>query len=504
MTFAWRPSNCLADGEVVSLVQLAGNFTEWKPVNMTPPPCPKPRLLSSSSTSSDYVALGDLQPNSNLNHLGYWTLQRFLSPGNYEYKYVVTSKNEQEDGKETVAWVHDSTKESKPDGMGGTGRNNVLQVEAYHKGIGGSMSLSRTISRDDTTSEVSVISDDDSDVDEDISIIQKEEGTGDGWVILSRKSTLPSQEEAIIRVREPSNGSDHTESQRSSESSIEIIDAPESLLESKESQLLDTEVGKHESHSRVSTTTPVRSPGCDIERTFLAPSDYQKRLTDLGFVPVKHFRDEILDDSYYDFCPSNIPGNGIAEINTNSIKNEYLLLSNDHWLLQRNGDWGLKYPVNSKHSLPPNLDSNIIHSPIAQNDSQINKMTLYHETSCADDIISKLKAIAPSAIKDDATLNQLLLSGILRPFAKLRTSRNCFKLSHIETSRGLEEKTNANYDVNIIVERTSWGCLIGEIEVIVESQNEVAMAAAEIERLARILDFKPLDLSRMINCVGNE
>ena len=61
VTFAWRPSSCLADGEVVTLVQLAGVFTKWEPVNMTPPPSSlKSRSLSVSSTSSDCAVSEDM------------------------------------------------------------------------------------------------------------------------------------------------------------------------------------------------------------------------------------------------------------------------------------------------------------------------------------------------------------------------------------------------------------------------------------------------------------
>ena len=498
VTFAWRPSSCLDKGEVLNHVQLAGNFTGWRPINMIPPPCTKPRSLSTSSTSSDYVAFGECQPKSNLNQLGYWTLQRFLAPGSYEYKYVVTSTNEV-DGKENVVWLHDCGKESKPDGMGSMGRNNVLHVEDYHKGKGGSMSLSRTTSRDDNASEEPETSDEESEESEGIGIIQTDEISGDGWVILSRKPFTPVQEDASVRLRKTSSDSDHTEklSKRSSESSIEIISTPESLSISKEYHIVDTEVNKREGSSRVSTTTPARSPGCDIERKFVAPSDYHDRLTSLGFMPVKHFRDEILDDCYYDFFQSKVLANVRDEMDVESMNKEYLLLSNDHWLRQRNGDWELKYPVHSKYSSPSSSNWDVANTSSAQNKSSISKMTLYHETTCPDDITSKLKLITPSMINDGDNLNQLLASGMLRPLAKLRTSRNYFKLDNNRLSNETEKKPSVYCDVNIIIEMTSWGCLIGEIEVIVESQNEVAVAAAEIDRLAEILGFKPLQLACM-------
>ena len=84
---------------------------------------------------------------------------------------VVTSTKEKNGGLQNEVWLQDVTKESKPDGMGAEGRNNVLHVEDFHKGKGGSISLSRTVSHDEAGSETSDISDDDTD--EDISIIQK-------------------------------------------------------------------------------------------------------------------------------------------------------------------------------------------------------------------------------------------------------------------------------------------------------------------------------------------
>ena len=489
VTFAWRPSNSLGDGEVIKLVQLAGNFSEWQPIDMTPPPLPKTRSMSCSSASSDCGGSDNMNLSPNLNHLGYWTLQRFLSPGSYEYKYVVTSANQNNGGSENVVWLHDVTKDSKPDGMGGSGRNNILQVEDFHDGKGDSISLSRTLSHDEATTGPSDISDD-SDEDEDISIIQKGEVSGDGWVVLSRNREFVSQEKDDTRERKSSSDSDETDkiSVRSSESSIEIIEGPDSSQGSRGSQCNDTDISKRELPSRKSTMTPARAPGCDIERKFLAPSDYLKRLKDSGFVPVKHFRDEILDDCYYDFVPTNT-----ASKETGGLVNEYPLLSNDHWLRQRNDDWELKYPVNSDHSLPSSLNSNAVSHLVSHYESQkFGKMVLYHQTTCPDDILAKLKIITLSAIKDGESLNDLLSNGLLRPFSKIQTSRNCFKYN--DTS---EKISNSRCDVNIIVEMTSWGCLIGEIEVIVESKQEVSLAFQEIDRLSKILAFEPLDLTKM-------
>ena len=506
VTFAWRPSSCLADGEVVTLVQLAGVFTKWEPVNMTPPPSSlKSRSLSVSSTSSDCAVSEDKEKKSNLNHLGYWTLQRFLSPGSYEYKYVVTSKNEGKGtGDQNVKWLYDPTKENQPDGMGGDGRNNIVHVEDFHKGKGGSLSLSRTFSHDDGASEISNISDDDSD--DDISIIQKEDAAGDGWVILSRIPKPPSSDEEHGKERKQSTDSEKTDkmSQGSSESSIEIISGPDSSQRSTESKCNDTDSSKGRSHSRVSTTTPMRSPGCDIERKFIAPKDYKTRLEEAGFVPARHFRDEVLDDCYFECDPSNCA----EKTDSGSLSNEYILLSNDHWLRQRNGDWELRYPLN----VDQNTNSSAINNamPSSTESLKFDKMILYHQTTCPDDILSKLKAIIPSTINDGVSLNDLLSNGILRPFSKLQTRRHCFKYGtkYLEENlwnKILEQNQNSSSccDVNIVVETTEGGCLIAEIEVIVASKYELPGASIEIDRLANSLGFEKLDLCQLVDRVKN-
>ena len=68
---------------------------------------------------------------------------------------------------------------------------------------------------------------------------------------------------------------------------------------------------------------------------------------------------------------------------------------------------------------------------------------IYHLKNCdeiwhagdigSQEVAEKLKAIAPSMIKDGDNLNHLLSSEILKPFAKLRTSRK-FKI-YVRTSR---------------------------------------------------------------------
>jgi hypothetical protein len=73
---------------VVEKVQLAGSFTQWKPVEME------------KNSAADEK----------------WALKLDLSPGEYEFKFVV-------DGN----WVHDELLPTKPNEEGS--KNNVIKVE---------------------------------------------------------------------------------------------------------------------------------------------------------------------------------------------------------------------------------------------------------------------------------------------------------------------------------------------------------------------------------------
>ena len=99
----------------------------------------------------------------------------------------------------------------------------------------------------------------------------------------------------------------------------------------------------------------------------------------------------------------------------------FSFISQDFWLRQRNGDWELKYPVGPQ----PSEDAS----------------TLYHETSNTDDILAKIRGILPTIVDgfevfggntDDVTknredLNQMLESGLLKPFAQIDTKRQWFQ-----------------------------------------------------------------------------
>lgn len=217
----------------------------------------------------------------------------------------------------------------------------------------------------------------------------------------------------------------------SSEEDWEIVDRPASKLDN------------------------TKTPCLEVERKFVVPSNYRERLADNGFTMVKEF-DEVLVDKYFDTA-------------------DHALLSQDHWLRQRNGDWELKYPVGPLH---PTGGS-----------------TLYHETSNPDDILSKLKPLIRhdefevfdttgqgvdqvAASDKKACLNELVLEEVLTAFAHLETKRQCYNKE----------------DVNIVIDVTDWGYSIGEIEVMIEDHSQVAEAIQKIENLAQQLDFTRMDL----------
>ena len=101
-----------------------------------------------------------------------------------------------------------------------------------------------------------------------------------------------------------------------------------------------------------------KTQNIEVERKFLVPDNYHDRLISHGFRLEQEF-DEVLVDKYFD-------------------THKHHLLKEDFWLRQRNGDWELKYPVGTR--------------------SRDGKgSTIYHETSCVDDIMLKIQPILEMA-----------------------------------------------------------------------------------------------------------
>ena len=177
-------------------------------------------------------------------------------------------------------------------------------------------------------------------------------------------------------------------------------------------------------------------------------------------------------------------------IDNNTENSDYLLLQNDHWLRKRNGCWEMKYPIKSnamKCVENGNSTTESLHKD--------SKTDMYHETSEEKSILSKIKAISPttfnnSASEDKSQLDDLVTNGKLWPFAEIDTNRKEYQLLP-GTKSGIkkENKTNKQHTVTVVIDATSWGFLIGEVEILVREKEDVDSAKSQIELIAKELEF---------------
>ena len=174
----------------------------------------------------------------------------------------------------------------------------------------------------------------------------------------------------------------------------------------------------------ISTPSPKTST-IEIERKFIVPDNFHEKIIAQGYQMQKVY-DEVLVDKYYD-------------------THEHVLINNDYWLRQRNGDWELKYPVGSSHE---------------------QGSSVYHETTCLEEINNRISPFLPNC-----DLKKLLDNGKLKAFA------------HLETKR----KNYTKEDVNIVIDATDWGHIVGEIEIVVTETNSIAEATQRIEKIAASL-----------------
>ena len=52
-----------------------------------------------------------------------------------------------------------------------------------------------------------------------------------------------------------------------------------------------------------------------------------------------------------------------------------------------------------------------------------------------------------------------------------------------------ENKTNWQHIVTVVIDATSWGFLIGEVEILVQEEEDVESAISQIELIAKELEF---------------
>lgn len=179
------------------------------------------------------------------------------------------------------------------------------------------------------------------------------------------------------------------------------------------------------------------TPTIEVERKFMVPDNYKEILLKNGFELRQEF-DEVLVDTYFD-------------------SHEHHLIKVDHWLRKRNGDWELKYPVGTTEHR--------------------GNTSIYHETTDLEDVLQLLKPILNS---EDESLSEMVNKKLLEPFA------------HLETKR----KNYHKEDINIVIDATDWGHIVGEIEVMVcADKGKISEATKRIEDLGKELDFSPMDLN---------
>jgi adenylate cyclase class IV len=73
--------------------------------------------------------------------------------------------------------------------------------------------------------------------------------------------------------------------------------------------------------------------------------------------------------------------------------------------------------------------------------------------------------------RDKSNLNELESRGILTSYARLETTRHCYKKD----------------EVNIVVDDTDWDYRVGEIEIVVSEKKNVSAATSKIDAIAKEL-----------------
>ena len=166
-------------------------------------------------------------------------------------------------------------------------------------------------------------------------------------------------------------------------------------------------------------------------------------------------------------------------------------MRNDHWLRKRNGIWELKYPIQELISSSADLKekTTTTASKFLKNKS---KTDMYHETSDTENILNRLGKISGVNlnVEEGSCLDQLVLSGIVWPFAEIDTNRREYQLlPDMSSNENISDKTNKKYTISVVIDATSSGFMIGEVEILVSTPDEVPDAVTQIETIAEKLDF---------------
>jgi len=210
------------------------------------------------------------------------------------------------------------------------------------------------------------------------------------------------------------------------------------------------EVGSHNNVVEVLSPTKPSSPAAqiEVERKFQVPEDFGEALPARGYELVTGFAEEAIVDEYFDTRRMD-------------------LVRADHWLRRRNGDWEMKYPVGTV--------------------TEGSGVTLYHETSSAEEILSRLRDLTRDE-PDKSDLGDLASRGVLAPFARLETRRRSYRKG----------------EVSIVVDATDWGYRIGEIEIMVARKEDAPEAAQKIDDIAKELAFSTFTPAKLMPALASE
>ncbi|XP_053558299.1 thiamine-triphosphatase [Bombina bombina] len=172
------------------------------------------------------------------------------------------------------------------------------------------------------------------------------------------------------------------------------------------------------------------SSSIEVERKFVPGPDVEGRLHDLGAVLLKEL---VFCDSYYD-------------------SPDLLLTTRDLWLRKRDHSWELKHP------------------PKRGTLGLSGASTQYREVNCEAEIISRVSE--ELGVPCPLSLDSLPL----QEFATFVTRRRRFQIPQSGDSR---------HSVIVDLDMADFGFEVGEVEVLVDTQDEVENALQEVEEICK-------------------
>jgi len=112
-----------------------------------------------------------------------------------------------------------------------------------------------------------------------------------------------------------------------------------------------------------------------------------------------------------------------------------------------------------------------------------------------ENILSRLRDISgvnlnTCNVEETSCLDHLVLSGIMWSFAEIDTNRREYQLlPDLRSSAKMSENKDKNYTITVVIDATTCGFIIGEVEILVRTPGEVQDAINHIEIIAKKLGF---------------